>query len=858
VLPERFAFDRRLPDEETVRATLEERAITPFGPGEDLDRLHRVLYPAFRLTFEYEASELLSLGENRETTTTLVDGLVEGNDRFVHEYVDGTADPVTADPAEFDLGTDHPGLGTTVLLSFQATNDRAESVLVERLLDYRERRATAGEEAAAVFLDKFKETYGLPEDFDPDGGMDVTDVSRVYLPFWLAEFRAESADHAYIVSFRDTEDADVDHPDGWVAEWVSGDPTVVGDFGYEVDLDRIQRGASDGTGSRDTGSESAAGGHGVEGAETNHEGGPEPLDPPGDSGERAGAEGTTEVVQPDGVELNADSLVDPAPDHGFGEVGGMAELKETLRHKVIRPVTDPDRFAEYGLSVVNGVLLHGPPGCGKTYVTRALAGELGHAFVEVSPADVTSKYMGEPAQKVADVFEIARANAPCLLCIDEIDGIAGDRDGESDMNSSEQQLVNQLLTELESLDDHDVVVVGATNLLEDVDPAIRRSGRFDERVEVPPPGADARRAILDLHLAGRPTADGLDPSPVVERTVGYAASDLELIAENAAREALREEAPIGRGHLEAALESTESSIADWVGVSHKAGTHVVQPDGVDLSAHSLVTVDVDLSFDDVGGMDDLKSRLRETVLDPLSNPETYDRYDIDVLSGLLLYGPPGCGKTHVTRALAGELDHAFVEVSPADLTSKWMGKPEQNVADLFEIARANAPCLLFVDEIDAVAGSRGGLNQGGQGMVNQLLTELESLEEDDVVAVGATNLLEDVDGAIRRSGRFDERVEVPPPDADARRAILELHLGERPVADAVDWARIVEGTEGYAASDLELLAENAARNALRADEAIDDDHLETALFETQSSLRNWDDGDRDAGGGAGPDPRFSG
>jgi SpoVK/Ycf46/Vps4 family AAA+-type ATPase len=857
VLPKRFAFDRRLPDEATVRAALEDRAITPFGPGEDLDRLHRVLYPAFRLEFEYEASELLSFGGNRETTTTLVDGLVEGNDRFVHEYVDGTADPVTVDPGEFDLGTDHPGLGTTVMLEFQTTDDRAESVLVERLLDYRERRATAGEEAAAVFLDKFRDTYGLPSDFDPDGGIDVTDVSRVYLPVWLAEFHAEAADHAYLVSFRDEANADVDHPDGWVAEWVSGDPTVVGEYGHEVDLDRIQRGGgTDSAG--DTGSETGAGGRGVEGAETNHEGGPEPLDPAGGRDGRTGSDEATEVVQPDGVEMDAGSLVDPAPAHGFGEVGGMTDLKETLRHKVVRPVTDPDRFAEYGLSVVNGVLLHGPPGCGKTYVTRALAGELGHAFVEVGPADVTSKYMGEPARKVADVFEIARANAPCLLFVDEIDGIAGDRGGDTDMNSSEQQLVNQLLTELESLDDHDVVVVGATNLLEDVDPAIRRSGRFDERVEVPPPDADARRAILDLHLAGRPTVDDLDTSAVVERTVGYAASDIELIAENAAREALRDEATIGEVHLERALDSTDSSISDWVGVSHKAGTHVVQPDGVDLSAHSLVTVDVSQSFADVGGMGELKSRLRGTVLDPLANPETYDRYDIDVLSGLLLHGPPGCGKTHVTRALAGELDHAFVEVSPADLTSKWMGEPEQNVADLFEIARANAPCLLFVDEIDAVAGSRGGMGSGRQGMVNQLLTELESLEEDDVVVVGATNLLEDVDQAIRRSGRFDERVEVPPPDADARREILDLHLGERPVADEVGWDRIVEGTEGYAASDLELLAENAARNALRAGDPIDDDHLDSALAETQSSLRSWDDGDRYAASDDGTDLQYFG
>ena len=852
MVPTRFAFDRRVADEGTVRDRLESRAITPFGESERLDRLHRVLYPAFRVEFEYEAADVLPFGSSTETAATLVDGLVDGNDRQVSAYAEGTADPVTVDPDEFDLGADHPGLGTTVLLEFQATNDRAEGVLTDRLADYRERRAVADEETAAVFLNKFTDIHGIPNDFDPEGGIDVTGVERGYLPFWLAEFRADAADHAYLISFRDAEDADIEGPDGWLAEYVSADPTILGKYGYEVDLDRVQRSTGE-SGDGATGSGSTAG----ESTESGPRGG---ADPAGvsraDEGGGAGTDG--EVVQPDGVDMSAESIVDPSPDHGFGEVGGMAGLKQTLEHKVVRPLEDPARFDEYGLGVVNGVLLHGPPGCGKTHVTRALAGELGHAFVEVSPADVTSKYMGEPARKVEDVFAIARANAPCLLFIDEIDGIAGARDGEGEMNSSEQQLVNQLLTELEGLADHDVVVVGATNLVEDVDPAIRRSGRFDERVEVPAPDADARREILTLHLAGRPTVEGLDLEPVVERTVGYAASDLELIADNAAREALEVGEPIGDSHLRAGLAATDSSIGDWVGVSHKDGTHVVQPDDVDLSAHTLVEPDVARDFDDVGGMSELKARLRETVLDPLANPETYAEYDIDVLSGLLLYGPPGCGKTHVAGALAGELGHAFVEVSPADLTSKWMGKPAQNVADLFEVARANDPCILFVDEIDAVAGTRSGMSSGEQGMVNQLLAELESLEDDDVVVVGATNLVEDVDTAIRRSGRFDERVEVGPPDADARREILQLHLDDRPVADDVDWGPVVEGTDGYAASDIELLAENAARNALQVGEPIDESHLDAALFETQSSLRTWDDGDRYADSDDASDLQFFG
>jgi len=822
VIPAQFTFDRRLPEESAVRETLTSEPITPHGTTEQLERLHRVLYPVFRVEFEYEAEDVLSLGSDTEPGVTLVDGLLDGNDRWVSNYCAGTDELVYADPEEFDLGTDHPGLGTTVMLQFQAANERAGAVLVEGLTDYRERRATLGSGDAAVFLNRFKHNYGLPNDFDPDGGIHVTDVGRVYLPFWLAEFGSEAVDRDYLVSFRDVADAAVDHPDGWLAGYVSEDPSVLDRYGYEVNADRIER-TGDGSDDEDTGGTDT-------GAPTVNR----------ESPSAAGAE--REVVQPDGVDMNAETLVDPRPEHGFGEVGGMNGLKERLRHTVLRPLENPERFREYGLGVVNGVLLHGPPGCGKTYVIRALAGELGHAFIEVTPADVTSKYQGEPAQKTEELFVIARANAPCLMFIDEIDGIAGARDGEGQMSSSEQQMVTQLLTELENLGE-DVVVVGATNLVEDVDPAIRRSGRFDERVEVPPPDATARREILRIHLAGRPQDDDLDLGPVVERTVGYAASDLELLAENAARAALEDGEPIDQDHLETGLAETDSSIADWVGVTHKQGTHITQPEDVDLSAHTLVEPDVDRTFADVGGMDELKDRLEETVVEPLSDPEGYAEYGLDVLSGLLLYGPPGCGKTYITGALAGELGHAFIEVTPADLTSKWMGKPAQNVADLFDIARANTPCILFIDEIDAVAGSRSGMQNSEQQMVNQLLAELDGLEE-DVVVVGATNLLKDVDQAIRRSGRFDERVEVPPPDAAARCDILEIHFSDRPLADDCDLDHVVEGAEGYAASDLELLAENAARNAFQDGSTITEDHLDAALFETQSSLRTWNEADR--------------
>jgi len=257
----------------------------------------------------------------------------------------------------------------------------------------------------------------------------------------------------------------------------------------------------------------------------------------------------------------------------------------------------------------------------------------------------------------------------------------------------------------------------------------------------------------------------------------------------------------------------------------------------------------DLDFEDVGGMADLKETLVEKVVDPLERPELYEEYDLGVVNGVLLYGPPGTGKTYITRALAGKLGYNFVEVSPSDLTSSLVGEASDNVADLFDVARDNQPCLVFVDEIDAIAADRSGGAQKSQSerqMVNQFLTEMNDVQGEDVVVFAATNLLDSVDDAIKRSGRFDERIEVPPPDASARVAILRVHLRDRPVlTDSIDWAAIEDLTEGYSASDVELVAANAARQALQEAresgdiQPVSQSHLESAVAETESSLTDW-------------------
>jgi transitional endoplasmic reticulum ATPase len=300
-------------------------------------------------------------------------------------------------------------------------------------------------------------------------------------------------------------------------------------------------------------------------------------------------------------------------------------------------------------------------------------------------------------------------------------------------------------------------------------------------------------------------------------------------------------------------ESDDSSEAggDSSGNSAGAGgpdSDASEDDSVD--AESFLEEPPELDFDDVGGMSELKQTLIDKVVDPLDRPELYEEYDLGVVNGVLLYGPPGTGKTYMTRALAGKLDYNFIEVTPSDITSSLVGESADNVSELFEAARTNQPCLMFIDEIDAIAGKRSGGAQKTQSerqMVNQFLTELTETQGEDVIVVAATNLLESVDDAIKRSGRFDERIEVPPPDGTARIAILRVHLRDRPVlTEAIDWDRIEELSEGYSASDMELIATNAARSALQDARKQDDiqrieqHHLEEAIEETEPSLEDWD------------------
>ncbi|MEF8819955.1 MAG: ATP-binding protein [Haloferacaceae archaeon] len=490
----------------------------------------------------------------------------------------------------------------------------------------------------------------------------------------------------------------------------------------------------------------------------------------------------------------------PPPSQDFDDVAGMDALKRRLQREVISPLRNPEKYQEYDINTVNGILLHGPPGTGKTHLSKSLAGELDYNYIEVTPSEITSKYVGEGTDNVEALFATARANQPCVVFIDEFDAIAGSRDG--DMTSSERQMVNQLLEELSAINESssDIVVVAATNLIDEVDDAITRPGRFDTTVEVPKPDADARLAILQHHLDQRGIeTTGIDWDAVETATKGYAASNMTLISENLARELIHgDRTVVDHELLMATIDETRGK-----GPTGASAQYLSPPPDETLAS--------------VAGMESVVEQLNEKIIRPLSEPEAFEEYGLSTVNGVLFYGPPGTGKTLLSRAVAGELGYNYIDVAPSDILSQYVGEASESISELFAVAQDNQPCVIFFDEVDAIAPSRDtNMNQSQRQMVNQLLQELEGIQGEDVVVFAATNRLDRVDDAVKRSKRFDERIEIPAPDADTRVAILRHHLADRPSDTAeIDWDSVAQKTEGYTGSDMELVADEAGRNALK-------------------------------------------
>jgi transitional endoplasmic reticulum ATPase len=565
------------------------------------------------------------------------------------------------------------------------------------------------------------------------------------------------------------------------------------------------------------------------------------------SGVEAGQGGTVSTGDSSGDESGGDpgrtTVETGSPTEGeadaglnvtYEDIGGLDEELDLVKEMIELPLSEPELFRQLGIDPPKGVLLHGPPGTGKTLIARAVAGEVDAHFETISGPEIVSKYKGDSEERLRETFDRAEANAPAIVFIDEIDSIAGARDEDADM---ENRLVAQLLTLMDGLDDRgEVVVIGATNRVDSIDPALRRGGRFDREIEIGAPRAEGRREILDVHTRGVQLAEDVALDAYAARTHGFVGADLASLVKEAGMVALRDRAN---------RDPLQVTKADF-----EAAMNAVEPSAM----REYVAEAPDTTFDDVGGLDEAKQTLREAVEWPLQYGALFEATRTDPPSGVLLYGPPGTGKTLLARALAGESEVNFIAVDGPELLDRYVGESEKAVREVFDRARQAAPAILFFDEIDAVAGARGsGQHEVTERVVSQLLTELDGLEENpNVVVLAATNRRDALDPALLRPGRLEEHVEVPAPDAEGRRAILGVHGRGKPFADDVDLEEFVAVTEGYSGADLEALVRTASMRAIRefagelgpeaaterADEVrITRAHFEQALEVVEPSLR---------------------
>jgi transitional endoplasmic reticulum ATPase len=481
----------------------------------------------------------------------------------------------------------------------------------------------------------------------------------------------------------------------------------------------------------------------------------------------------------------------------YDDIGGLDEEIDLVREAVELPLSDPDLFEGMGIDPPTGLLLYGPPGTGKTLIAEAIATAVDAAFYHVSGPEITSKYKGESEERLREIFDRAREDAPAIVFFDEIDAVAPERDDGGDM---ENRVVGQLLSLMDGLDaTGEVTVIAATNRIDTIDPALRRPGRFDREIGIGVPDEAGRREILDIHTRDVPLADDVELDRIAARTHGFVGADLKALVTEAAMIALRrvrgEGAPMAvrRADLEAGLAATEpSAMREFVAETPATG------------------------FEDVGGLAGAKATLTEAIEWPLSHPELFEATNTTAPSGILLYGPPGTGKTLLARAVASESDVNFVHVAGPELLDKYVGESEKAVREVFERARQAAPSIVFFDEIDAIATGRRGEDDATDRVVSQLLSELDGLAENpNLVVLAATNRREALDPALLRPGRLETHVEVPEPDEAARREILVIHTEGKPLGPDVDLDALAADLEGATGAQLEALAREASMRAIR-------------------------------------------
>jgi len=573
-------------------------------------------------------------------------------------------------------------------------------------------------------------------------------------------------------------------------------------------------------------------------------------------------------TQPEGVVLiteDTDVELREEPISGFEktgggityeDIGGLQGEIQRVREMVELPMKHPQIFKKLGIEPPQGVLLHGPPGTGKTLLAKAVANETSASFFSIAGPEIISKYYGESEQQLREIFEDATEESPSIIFIDELDSIAPKR--EDVTGEVERRVVAQLLTMMDGLESRgQVIVIAATNRVDSVDPALRRPGRFDREIEIGVPDETGREEILQIHTRGMPLSDDVNLQHLASETHGFVGADIESLTKEAAMKALRRYLP----EIDLDEEDIPPSLIDRMIVKRddfRGALNEVEP-----SAMREVLVELPkITWDDVGGLDEAKQNIEESIQWPLNNPEKFQRMGIDPPKGVLLYGPPGTGKTLMAKAVANETNANFISVRGPQLLSKWVGESEKAIRQTFRKARQVSPTVIFFDELDSLAPARGGEvgSNVSERVVNQLLTELDGLEDmGEVMVIGATNRPDMIDPALIRSGRFDRLVMVGQPDVEGREQILRIHTQDTPIGPDVSLRELAEMTEGYVGSDLESIAREAAIEALREDDdasGVDMKHFRTALDSvrptiTEDIMEYYDDiEDEFRGGGA--------
>ena len=544
-------------------------------------------------------------------------------------------------------------------------------------------------------------------------------------------------------------------------------------------------------------------------------------------------EGTDIELLPQAVETPERSV----PSVVYEDVGGLKPVITKVREMIELPLKHPELFDRLGIDPPKGVLLHGPPGTGKTMLAKAVANESDAYFISINGPEIMSKYYGESEKALRDLFEEAEKNTPAIIFLDELDSIApkrGDVTGEV-----ERRVVAQLLSLMDGLKERkNVIVIGSTNRPEALDMALRRPGRFDREIELGVPDMDGRMEIFQIHTRGMPLHEDVVLEDYAKKTYGFVGADIAAVGREAAMNALRRILP------EIDLEETTipKEILDRLIVQKddfETALREIQP-----SAMREILVEVpNVNWEDIGGLESVKQLLVEAVEWPLRNAESFQRLGIDAPKGILLYGPPGTGKTMLAKAVANESEANFITVKGSALLSKWYGESEKRVEEIFRKARQVAPSIIFLDELDALVPIRGGAlgePHATERIVNQLLNEMDGLEElHGVVVIGATNRPDIIDPALLRPGRFDELILAPVPDQESRRKIFEVHLKKAPLADDINIDELIGQTDQYTGADIAAVVRKAGRLALREDmgaKKISQSHFLAALQEIGPSV----------------------